>query len=87
MGQLIVSVIATIGVVVFAMDNTHQVQMNAVLAEPVHIRLIFLLTIAFVTGAVATLFTQLLSRIGQRAKLHQQHLWTQAQMESREDMP
>lgn len=84
MTQLIASVITTIALVVFSMDNTHQVQMNAVVGEPVHIRLIFLLVIAFVTGTVATLFMQLIARISYRAKLQQQHLWTQAQMEREE---
>jgi len=84
--QLIASVITTIALVVFSMDNTHHVQMNAVVGEPVTIRLIFLLAIACATGAVATLFLQLIARISYRAKLQQQHLWTQAQMQGQEEL-
>ena len=86
MAQLIVSMMVTVALVVFSMDNAHQVQMNAVIGEPIHIRLIFLLGIAFMTGAVATLFVQLVLRISQRAKMRQQHLWTQSQMAIREEI-
>lgn len=69
MAQLIVAVGLTMAVVVFAMSNTHHVALGWVVGEPIQIRLIFLLGIAFVAGSVSTLFYQLVGRVMQQGRM------------------
>lgn len=76
--QLIFAVAMTVGVVVFSMANNHHVELNYVFGEPVRIRLIFLLGIAYATGAVSTLFYQLTRRVSERARERERQRWLAA---------
>jgi len=69
MAQLIVAVGLTILAVVFSMSNTHHVELGWVVGEPIRIRLIFLLGIAFVAGSVTTVLYQLIGRVMHQTQL------------------
>jgi uncharacterized integral membrane protein len=75
MVRLVVAIVLTIAVVGFSMANTHHVQLERVLAEPIQIRLIFLLAMAYIGGAVTAFFYQMVARLkraAQRRALQQQ---------------
>ena len=74
MGRLMLAIVAMVVFVAFSLSNTHHVELSFVLGKPVHIRLIFLLAIAFVAGTVSTLFYQMLLENSRRAQLRKTHL-------------
>lgn len=61
--QLFVAVVLTILAVMFAMANTHHVELNFVLGEPVEIRLIFLLVATYFAGGSTAYLYLLFSRV------------------------
>ena len=73
--QLVLAIVMTIGVVVFSMANNHHVELNYMFGEPLRIRLIFLLGIAYITGVVSTLLYQLTRRVMIRARERERELW------------
>lgn len=66
--QLIVAVVLTVAVVLFGMANSHHVELSYVMGEPIRIRMIFLLAIAFLTGAVTTYLYQMATRVSRRSR-------------------
>ncbi len=56
MFRLVVAMTATMAAVVFVMTNTHHVKMSFVFGSGVRVRLIFLLMITFLLGAIASRF-------------------------------
>ena len=54
MMQLIAAVIATVAIVVFAMSNTHHVQLSLAFGAPLEIRLITLVGAAYLAGMVTS---------------------------------
>lgn len=68
MGRLIILISTTVIVVVFAMSNTQDVELSLVFGEPVEIRLIVLLAIAYLGGAVTSFFYQTITQINRRAE-------------------
>jgi uncharacterized integral membrane protein len=76
--QLLLAIVMTVGVVVFSMANNHHVEVNYVFGEPIRIRLIFLLGIAFIAGSVSTLLYQLTRRVMVRARERERELWIAA---------
>ena len=68
MAQLITAVLSTIALVLFAMANTHDVELSYVVGSPIRIRLIFLLAVAFFAGIVCTLLYQMVSRVASEAR-------------------
>ncbi len=63
MFRLFAAILATVSAVVFIMANTHHVRISFVVGSPVQIRLIFLLMITFVAGAVASGFLTMISKL------------------------
>jgi uncharacterized integral membrane protein len=76
--QLIVAVGLTVSLVLFSMANTHHVELMWVVGEPIKIRMIFLITIAFVTGSVTTILYQLMERVVRRARERERRRWVAA---------
>lgn len=68
MWQLGVAVLSTAFVVAFGMANSHHVQLAWVLGEPVEMRLIFLLSIAFGLGVLTVAFHRLATRAARAAQ-------------------
>lgn len=68
MARLIVLMSLTIVAVVFAMSNTQDVQLSLVFGEPVEIRLIVLLVIAYAGGVVSSFFYQTITQLNRRAE-------------------
>lgn len=66
--QLIVAVVVTVAVVLFGMANSHHVELSYVWGEPVRIRMIFLLAIAFLAGSVTTYLYQMANRVSRRSR-------------------
>lgn len=62
MWQLIVSVLLTVAFVAFGMANAHRVTVELIFGEPIEIRLIFLLVIAFVGGFLTVALRQMAVR-------------------------
>lgn len=68
MGQLVLAILLTMLIVVFGMVNTHHVPLSPIFGEPIRVRMIFLLAIAFLAGSVVTFFYQMVSRLRRRAE-------------------
>ena len=66
--QLIVAVVLTVAVVLFGMANSHHVELSYVWGEPIRIRMIFLLAIAFLAGAVTSYLYQMANRVSRRSR-------------------
>jgi uncharacterized integral membrane protein len=66
MVRLILAVILTILVVLFAMSNTHPVMLSFVVGPPVKVRLIFLLMSAFLVGMLFSGFAAMLHQLRMR---------------------
>lgn len=81
MAQLVVAVLSTVALVLFAMANTHDVELSYVVGSPIRIRLIFLLAVAFLSGVVSTLFYQMVSRVALTARRRAQRAWQRFDME------
>ncbi len=61
--RLGLAVMATVVIVVFAISNSHHVDLRIAIGEPVQIRLIFLLLSAFIAGMVVPVFYRLYRRL------------------------
>lgn len=61
--QLFIAILVTIIVVMFGMANTHHVELNFVLGDPVEIRLVFLLAATYVAGGATAYLYVLFSRV------------------------
>lgn len=68
MTRLVLTILATILVVAFAMVNTQHVELSFVFGAPVQVRLVFLLASSFVAGMVCVVFLQLLGTVRARAR-------------------
>lgn len=66
MGRLIVAILCTVAVVAFSMTNTHHVELSFVVGEAVKIRLISLLAVTFIAGALTVYFYQAVTRVTRR---------------------
>lgn len=63
MFRLVMAMAATISAVVFVMANTHHVKISFAFGSPVKVRLIFLLILTFVAGAVVTGIFSMISNV------------------------
>jgi len=61
--RLILAVLITIAVVVFAMANMHFVVLSLVFGPPLQMRLIFLLMSAFAAGIITASFVMMVRKI------------------------
>jgi uncharacterized integral membrane protein len=61
--QLLVAVMLTVTAVMFAMANTHHIELNFVVGDPVEVRLIFLLLATFMAGSTVSYLHVLLTRV------------------------
>jgi uncharacterized integral membrane protein len=68
MGRLIVAILCTVAVVAFSMTNTHHVELSFVVGETVKIRLISLLAVTFIAGALTVYFHQAVTRVTRGAE-------------------
>lgn len=59
MRQLVLAVLITVVVVLFGFANSHEVELGYVVGEPIEMRLVFLLAIAFATGALTAVFRRM----------------------------
>ncbi len=60
MVRLVLAVTATIVIVIFAISNSHHVDLRVAIGDPVQIRLIFLLLVAMIIGMTIPVFFRLL---------------------------
>lgn len=63
MKLLILSIVMTLAAVLFALANSHRVEVSVIFGAPIQIRLIFLLGTAFLTGAAVPCFFFLVRRV------------------------
>ena len=68
MTRLILAVVVTIAVVVFAMANMHFVVLSLVVGPPVQIRLVFLLMSCFLAGVISFWFFLMVRKIRSRQR-------------------
>jgi uncharacterized integral membrane protein len=68
MGRLIVAILCTVAVVAFSMTNTHHVELSFVIGDAIKIRLISLLAVTFITGALTVYFYQAVTRVTRRSE-------------------
>lgn len=66
MRQLVLAVLTTVVVVAFGFANAHEVQVSCVVGEPVEIRLVFLLAIAFAAGVLTAIFRRMAAAAARR---------------------
>ena len=66
MQKLLLILVAAIAVALFALSNTHRVEMGVIFGMPVHVRLVFLLITTFLVGY----FTAVLVNIYVRTKIN-----------------
>jgi uncharacterized integral membrane protein len=66
MQKLLLIVVAGILVLLFALNNTHRVEMSVIFGTPVHVRLVFLLMTTFLIGY----FTAVLVNIYVRTRIN-----------------
>jgi uncharacterized integral membrane protein len=70
MVRLLFAILATIGLVVFVMVNTHHVSLSFIVGPPIQIRMIFLLVCTFTVGALTTLFLMMGLRLRAKRRTH-----------------
>ncbi len=68
MWKLILAVALTVTLVALGMANSHQTQLNYFVGEPVAIRVVVLVGICYLAGALSVLFGQLASDAKQRLR-------------------
>jgi uncharacterized integral membrane protein len=71
--QLLIAVIVTIAVVLFAMANSHDVELSYIVGEPIRIRMIFLLGCVFLAGWVTAYFYNVLAQMNRRRRRVRSH--------------
>ena len=76
--RLILAVLATIVIVVFAISNSHHVDLSLAVGKPVEIRLIFLLLSAFIVGMAVSVFYRLFRRLDQHKLMKRENELQQA---------
>jgi len=67
--RLLIAVVLTFAGATFAMANTHHVPLSLLVAEPVEIRLIFLLMTTFLAGVLFASFSVLIRSANRRRRL------------------
>jgi uncharacterized integral membrane protein len=68
MSRLLLAAAATITLVLFAMANSHHVELSYIVGEPIRIRLIFLVACAYAAGMATSYFYQLVAQLGRRRR-------------------
>jgi uncharacterized integral membrane protein len=63
MAQILIAILLTIVLVVFAMSNSHHVYLAYGFGEPIQIRLIFLLAVTFFSGVTFAWFWSMFSKV------------------------
>lgn len=66
--QLLLAAIGTIVIVLFAIANSHDVELSYIIGEPIRIRMIFLLASVFMAGWVTAYFYQVISQVSRRRR-------------------
>lgn len=68
MARLIILMSLTVILVVFAMSNTQDVELSLVFGEPVEIRLIVLLAVAYASGVVTSFFYHTITQLNRQTQ-------------------
>ncbi len=76
--KLTLTVLATVMIVVFAISNSHHVDLSLAVGKPVEIRLIFLLLSAFIIGMTVPVFYRLVRRLDQHKLMKRENELQQA---------
>ncbi len=71
--RLALAVFATIAIVVFAISNSHHVNLSCMVGPAVEVRLIFLLLTAFVAGMAVPIFYGLIHRLEREKQLRREN--------------
>ncbi|MFC1596779.1 hypothetical protein ACFL5Q_02425 [Planctomycetota bacterium] len=71
--RLALAVFVTIAIVVFAMSNSHHVNLSCMVGPGVQVRLIFLLLIAFLSGIAVPIFYGLIRRLEREKQLRREN--------------
>lgn len=74
MAKLIAIFLLTVLLVLFAFANSHDVELSYVIGEPIRIRLVVLLAVAFGAGALTATFYQLFNDLGHRRRIARRRL-------------
>ncbi len=71
--RLALAVFATIAIVVFAISNSHRVNLSCMVGPGVEVRLIFLLLVAFLAGMTVPVFYGLIHRLDREKQLRREN--------------
>lgn len=74
MARIVLTILATVAFVAFALSNTERVEVSFVIGEPIETRLIFLLVTSFACGALSASFYQMIQETKRRAELRKLRL-------------
>ena len=66
MAKLIAAVLVTVALVALAMANAHQTQLNYLVGEPITIRVVVLIGICYLAGALSVILARLTSDVKSR---------------------
>ncbi len=76
--KLALVVLTTIAIVVFAISNSHHVDLSLAVGKSIEVRLIFLLLSAFIIGMMVPVFYRLFRRLDQEKLLKRESELQQA---------
>jgi len=68
MARIVLTILATVTFVAFALSNTQRVAVSFVVGEPIETRLIFLMLVTFALGFLGAFFNRMMQEANRRAQ-------------------